>query len=184
MSALQAKIARYVTTQWVMSVIALVLAMAFYFAGIRPAQNDRATIVASIAEQNRQLNEGRARAQNLPVIEAEVEQLRSRLERFDKKLPKKPDMDQFMREITRVSEASSLKKVSVQPGSPKRSELFSEMPIALNFTGEFPNVVKFLERTEDMQRLTRVRSLGIKTRDAQNGTVEVDVSMSIYFADE
>src|SRR5205814_9891581 len=114
--------------------------------------------------QSQELNEGRARAQNLPVIESEVEQLRTRLERFDKKLPKKPDMDQFMREITRVSELASLKKVTVQPGSPKRSELFSEMPIALNFTGDFTSVVNFLQQTEEMQRLTRVRSLAIKTK--------------------
>lgn len=184
MSALQAKIARYVTAQWALAAVALVMAAGFYFAGIRPAQNARAAILADLSGQRRQLNEGRARAQNLPLIEAEVEQLRTRLERFDKKLPKKPDMDQFMREITRVSEESSLKKVSVQPGSPKRSDLFSEMPIVLNFTGEFPSVVKFLSQTEDMQRLTRVRSLAIKSRDAGNGTVEVDVSMSIYFADE
>ncbi len=184
MSTLQAKIARYATIQCVLGGIALIVVTVFYFAAIRPAQNERAAILASISAQKLQLNEGRAKAQNLPVIEAEVAQLRSRLERFDKKLPKKPDMDQFMREITRVSEASLLKKVSVQPGSPKRSELFSEMPIALNFTGEFPNVLNFLQQTEEMQRLTRVRSLGIKTRDAQNGMVEVDVSMSIYFADE
>jgi len=184
MSGLQTKIARYAKIQWTLSAVALLLVAGFYFVGIRPAQNQRLAILSSISDQRLQLNEGRARAQNLPLIEAEVEQLRTRLERFDKKLPKKPDMDQFMREITRVSEQASLKKVSVQPGSPKRSDLFSEMPIALNFTGDFPSVVNFLSQTEEMQRLTRVRSLAIKSRDAQNGTVEVDVSMSIYFADE
>jgi len=184
MQNLQNKIARYATVQWTLGGIALLLAVAFYFAGIRPAQNQRASILAAIQTQRLDLNVGRARAQNLPVIEAEVEQLRTRLERFDKKLPKKPDMDQFIREITRVSEQASLKEVNVQPGSPKRSDLFSEMPISLNFTGDFPSVVNFLQQTEEMQRLTRVRSLAIKTKDAQAGTVEVDVSMSIYFADE
>jgi len=184
MHRLQDQIARYRTVQWTLGGVALLVATVFYFGGIRPAQVQRGSIVSAIESQRADLNLGKARAQNLPIIEAEVNLLKTRLERFDKKLPKKPDMDQFMRDITHVSEQASLKKVTVQPGSPKRSDLFSEMPIVLNFTGDFTSVVNFLQQTEEMQRLTRVRSLAIKTKDALAGSVEVDVSMSIYFADE
>jgi Tfp pilus assembly protein PilO len=181
---LQSQIRRYGTLQGGLGVVALLLTAAFYLIGIRPAQTQRALIESTITAQEKELRLGQARAQSLPVVEHQVEELRSRLQRFDKKLPKKPDMDQFMRDITRVSDAASLKKVTVQPGTPKRSDLFSEMPITLNFTGDFPSVVTFLKQTEEMQRLTRVRSLAIKTKDPQKGSVEVDVSMSIYFADE
>jgi len=184
MNGLQNQTARYATMQGAMAVLALLLLGGFYLMGIRPAQSQRAVVVSMIDTLKTDLANGQLEAQQLPLVKAQVEQLKSRLERFDKKLPKKPDMDLFMREITRVSDEAALKKVTVQPGSPKRSELFSEMPIAINFTGDFPSVVNFLKQTEEMQRLTRVRSLNIKTRDAQQGTVDVDVSMSIYFADE
>ena len=184
MKSLQNQIGRYAKLQWSLGGAALLVVGVFYFGGIRPAENQRVAMQAQIAAMQLDLNTGLARAQNLPVIEQEVELLKSRLERFDKKLPKKPDMDQFMREITRVSEQAALKKVTVQPGSPRRSDLFSEMPISLNFTGDFQAVLNFLQQTEEMQRLTRVRSLNVKTKDPQQGNVEVDVAMSIYFADE
>lgn len=184
MQNLQTQIGRYKTMQSCMAGLAVLMICGFYFACIRPAQNQQAAIASLIASKKTELVVGQARAANLPAVKAEVDQLKGRLERFDKKLPKKPDMDLFMREITHVSEQASLKKVTVQPGTPKRSDLFSEMPIALNFTGDFNSVVAFLKQTEEMQRLTRVRSLNIKTKDAQQGNVEVDVSMSIYFADE
>ncbi|CAN5400648.1 hypothetical protein BH10PLA1_BH10PLA1_02580 [soil metagenome] len=184
MQTLQNQTAKYKTLQLSMGALALLMAGGFYFVGIRPAQKQRAAVVSMIDSVKGDLAAGQQRAMALPGVKSEVEQLKARLERFDKKLPKKPDMDQFMREITRVSDQASLKKVTVQPGSPKRSELFSEMPIALNFTGDFQSVVNFLKQTEEMQRLTRVRSLSIKTKDPQQGSVEVDVSMSIYFADE
>jgi Tfp pilus assembly protein PilO len=95
-----------------------------------------------------------------------------------------PDMDQFMREITQVSEDAALKKMTVQVGAPKRDDRLSEMPIGLNFTGDFNHVLTFLRQTEEMQRLTRIRSLTIKTRDARQGAVDVDVALNIYFADE
>jgi len=184
MQTLQNQTGTYKTMQIGMAVLALLMAGVFYFGAIRPTEQQRGVVASMTSSLKSDLAIGQIRAQNLPAVKAEVDLLRSRLERFDKKLPKKPDMDQFMREITRVSEEAALKKVTVQPGSPRRSELFSEMPIALNFTGDFNSVVSFLKQTEEMQRLTRVRSLAIKTKDPQQGSVEVDVSMSIYFADE
>ncbi len=184
MQTLQNQIGRYHTLQGCMAALAVLMVISAYLVGIRPTQKQQAVVAALIDAKKAELTRGQARAQLLPAVKAEVDQLKDRLERFDKKLPKKPDMDQFMRDITHVSEQASLKKVTVQPGTPKRSDLFSEMPISLNFTGEFPAVVTFLRQTEEMQRLTRVRSLSIKTKDPLQGSVEVEVSMSIYFADE
>lgn len=179
---LQSQAARYATLQGVLAVGALLMVMAVYWIGIRPALKQRGVLLTAMDVQRRDLATGQSRLKDLKQREREVEQLRARLEH--KKLPRKPDMDQFMRDITRVSDQSALKKMTVQLGSPKRSDLFSEMPIALTFTGDFASVVSFLKQTEDMQRLTRVRSLSIKSRDPEAGAVEVEVAMNIYFADE
>ena len=184
MSSLQQQIARYARVQLAMAVIAIVAVASIYFAAIRPAQLRRKAMLASIQTEQELLQAEQRRVALLPQMQVQVNDLRNRLSHFDKKLPSKPDMDQFMRDVTRVSEQSSLKNMTVTPGSPKRSDLFSEMPIVLNFTGGFPSVFDFLHQTEQMQRLLRVRSLQIKASDVQSGTVEVNLSMSIYFADQ
>jgi Tfp pilus assembly protein PilO len=184
MQTLKNQSGRYGAMQSAIGILALVLLVVFYFAAIRPADQRRWAAVVGIQAQKAQLALNQREAAKLPTVREEVHQLKNRLHGLDKKLPKRPDTDQFGREITQVSERYSLKKVNMQVGAPRRSDVVSEMPIALNFTGDFESVVAFLRETEELQRLTRVRSLSIKTRDAVKGAVDVDVAMNIYFADE
>lgn len=184
MKTLRNQSGRYGTLQWAMGILALLLLALFFFATILPANRRRALAVEKTRMHRVQLAANEKEAMQLPAVKEEVKQLKSRLNGLDKKLPKRPDTDQFGREITQVSENCSLTKVNMQVGAPRRTELFSEMPIGLNFTGDFTSVVAFLRQTEDLQRLTRVRNLSIKTRDASKGLVDVDMAMNIYFADE
>jgi hypothetical protein len=48
------------------------------------------------------------------------------------------------------------------------------------------SVFSFLRQTEQMQRLTRVKELKLKSSDRADkaGQVEVELSMNIYFAAE
>jgi Tfp pilus assembly protein PilO len=184
MKTLRNQSGRYGTLQWAMGLLALMLLALFFFATILPANRRRAASAESTRMLRTQLASNEKEATQLPAVKEEVKQLKSRLTGLDKKLPKRPDTDQFGREITQVSEACALKKVNMQVGAPRRTELFSEMPIGLNFNGDFNSVIAFLRQTEELQRLTRVRSLSIKSKDPSKGQVEVDVAMNIYFADE
>ena len=47
----------------------------------------------------------------------------------------------------------------------------------------FLNACTFLRQTEEMQRLTRVRSISIRSKDGKLGQVEVQMAMNIYFAE-
>jgi Tfp pilus assembly protein PilO len=184
MQTLKNQSARYGPMQSAMGVLALVLLAVFYFAAIRPADQRRAAAVVGIQAQKSQLVVNQREAAKLPGVRVEVRRLKNQLDGLDKKLPKRPDTDQFGREITQVSEQCSLKKVNMQVGAPRRADVVSEMPIALNFTGDFESVIAFLQQTEDLQRLTRVRSLSIKSRDAPPGARDGGRAQNIYFADE
>ena len=82
--------------------------------------------------------------------------------------------------------SAALRKVTVTPSViPTRSELFAEQPVSLKFEGDFLSVFSFLRQTEEMQRLTRVRELRLRSDDraARPGQVEVELSMNIYFSE-
>ena len=49
-----------------------------------------------------------------------------------------------------------------EPGVPNRTDLYTEWPIALKFEGDFNSVFAFLRRTEEMSRLTQVKSMKVK----------------------
>ena len=183
MRSLQTQLAWCVKAQWGLGIGLVVILAAFYFVGYRPQHAKLKERKAQIQQKQQEMDAANTRVANLPAVAIEVEKLRTKLERFNKKLPKQQDLGQFIRDITTLSQQSSLKKLTVQPGAPKRTPLYCELPVLLNFEGDFLNVFSFLRQTEDMQRLTRVNSLTVETKDAKHGQVEVQVSMNIYFSE-
>ncbi len=160
--------------------------LAVYLVQIRPA-------VLQLAEVHRQyqaacvsLQQDQVETAKLPQVELEIERLHQRVERFDKKLSKPRDLAPFISDIQRISQESSLKMLYSQSDTkPRRTDQFSELPIKLTFEGDFQNgVVEFLRKTEDMQRLTRIQKLDIRSSEAHDGQVKAELTMNIYFAEE
>ena len=164
--------------------IAFLLCAQFFW--IRPFNRalDSANARAALAQN--ELTDDQQRAKNLPSVEREIARLRKRVERFDKVLPKQQDLAQFMSEVTRISQDASLRKLSWHLDSkPRKSDQFTELPIQFTFEGDFQSgVLQFLQGTEDMPRLTRVRKLNLKASDAHDGQVRAEITMNIYFGDE
>jgi len=167
--------------QYVLGGSIVLMFLGFYLVGMRPKESQLRQLREQIVQRERELNANQARANNLPVIEMDVEMTRVRLERFDKKLPKQQELGQFIREITQLSNRYNLRKLIVQPGVHQKFDLFAAQPISLNFEGDFLDVFTFLRQTEGMQRLTRVQSISVRCVDSKLGTVEVQLSMNIYF---
>ena len=171
--------------QWVLGVVLAVMVIGFYAVAYRPNKQKLEGLEMQIDAKRRDLTSNRTRVQILPDVLLAVNEMRTRLERFDKKLPKEPELHGFINSITEVSaQAGTRNKWTVEPGVPVRSELYAEWPISLKFEGDFVNVFNFLRRAEEMQRLTRVKGLKLRGIDAgKSGQVQVELSMNIYFAE-
>jgi Tfp pilus assembly protein PilO len=170
--------------QWVLALSLGLLVLGFYAVAYHPNSQKLESLKTQIDTQRRDLLANRSRARILPDVLMAVNETRTRLERFDKKLPRQPDLSSFMNDISEVSHQASLRKVEVKPGAPARSELYTEWPIALTFEGEFNSVFAFLRRAEEMQRLTRVKGLKVRnTEPWRSGQVQVELSMNIYFSE-
>jgi type IV pilus assembly protein PilO len=181
MRALQSQIVVCARAQWVLATAAVLLVGGFYLFGYRPATQELQGLQQQISSKERTLEVSRVRAADLPSVAREVDYLQMRLQRFDKKLPKQQDLDQFIRDVDRYSQDSALRNLVVQPGAVRRHELFAELPITLRFQGDFTAVHAFLRQIEDMPRLTRVRSLQVRSRDGRTGLVDVELSTAIFY---
>jgi Tfp pilus assembly protein PilO len=161
----------------------LVFVAAFYLIGYRPASTRLVSLRQDIEIKQRELKDNQSRTQIRPIVEQKVNELRRKLERYDKKLPRQQDFGQFYNDITFLGRQSALEKCSVEPAAvPKRNDRFIELPIDLRFEGNFLNVFSFLRQIDQMQRLTRVQNLKV-TSKGNSGQVEVQLSMNIYYAE-
>ncbi len=171
--------------QWGLAGFTLVLVTTFYLLGYRPRTTRLRELDARVRSQQRDLTSARLQTRILPDVATEVEQLKAKLERSKKSIPRQQELPQFIRDVTQLSQQATLKKFGYKPGIPSRGEVVCELPIQFAFEGDFLNVFAFLRNTEEMPRLTRVRGMTIKSRDRdRNGQVQVELSMNIYFSAE
>jgi Tfp pilus assembly protein PilO len=177
---------RFAQAQWAMAVALALISAALYLMEIRPASRDLEQVHKQFQLAQWELQQDQAQAGSLPKVEMEIARLKQRVERFDKQLPREPDLAPFIKDVYRISEESSLKKLDWHAvPTPKRTEEFAELPIRFSFEGDFQTgIVEFLRRTEDLQRLTRIQKLDIKAGDARDGRGKAELTMNIYYAEQ
>jgi len=172
--------------QWLLGLALTLLLAGFVLFGYRPTSRRLADLQMQIDNKRRDLTSNLARVKILPDVIATVTDLRTKLEKFDKQLPKQQEIPQFLKDIDAMVRNASLRGVAVEPALlPLHSELYSEIPVSMKFKGDFLSVFSFLRQTEEMQRLTRVKDLKLKSddRSSKPGQVEVELSMNIYFSE-
>jgi Tfp pilus assembly protein PilO len=168
----------------ILGVTVIVLLCGFIAVVYRPSSERLDGLRRQAEEQRHRLNDNLSQVRILPDVMLTVDRMQNRLERFDKKLPRQPELGPFINDITEVSHQASLRKVTVEPGVPARTDLYTEWPISLKFEGDFVSVFAFLRRAEAMQRLTHVKGLKVRSTDnGKSGQVQVELSMNIYFSE-
>jgi Tfp pilus assembly protein PilO len=166
-----------------MSALLGVMVLLFIFAGYVPAKHRLDALHGQIDTKTREVEDNQNKARNLPLLALEVQELESRVRDYDRQFPKQADLGDFIKDITRVSQQLALRDWKYQPGAPKRGDSYFELPIQMNFQGDFLNVYAFLSEVEHLQRLTRVRKLAIRAKDLKSGLVEVEIGLNIYFSE-
>jgi Tfp pilus assembly protein PilO len=171
--------------QWALAVALAVACGGFYVVGIRPASLRSSVVRTRLVAQQAELQLARERIKGLPEIEQETEALRQQVEHFQKTVPDANDLPQAIADVTQFGRESSVLDLQWRSDAkPRRTEQYTELPIQFTFGGDFNGVFDFLHRTEEMQRLTRVKKLDIKARPGGGGLVDVQLTMNLYFTEE
>jgi Tfp pilus assembly protein PilO len=183
MRTLQGQIIWCKRAQWTLAVLMAAALAAFYWLGYRPQSQRLALLRAAVASRQAELQENQRRARKRNDIAARNEKLEAELERM-KKPSRQQELPELIKDLERGKAQASLRRYEQKLGVPVRSDLYCEQPIAMSFEGDFTSVFDFLRSADQIQRLTRIRSLKLKSRDDRTGQVQANLSMNIYFATE
>lgn len=154
----------------------------FYFVFYHPAHKRLSTLNLEAAHTSLNIQSNHAAANDLHTLEATVQRLQTELA-TSRNLPDTADVPVFMRSMTELSQRTNLSSFKWMPQSAKPQAMCREMPISLQFSGNFDDVAGFLLQAEEMPRLMRLRRLQVKRKDDQNGVVDVELVLNIYYAD-
>jgi Tfp pilus assembly protein PilO len=184
MRSVQSQIGWCVRAQWTMTSIMVSLIALYFLFGYWPANRRLSAMAGEMATKSRQLGVNQSRASNLSTLAWEVDRLRLKLDRNNKKLPKTAEYGEFLKEMSTAAQQLGIQKLSNTPGTVKREELFGQIPITMSFEGAFTDVFRFIRELEGMSRLTRVRTLGVHSKSSKSGQVDVTMTMNIYFSEQ
>jgi len=160
----------------------VILAVVFFYV---PGGRKLEEIESAIVSRKTTLSAEAERAAIVPQLLQHVNAMKARYnERWEKKLPQRVELGGFLREISKNLAQGELSGQLIEPGNPEQEDLFHTLPIVMRFEGTFDALTNFLERLDQMERLTRVRKLHVVADTKQAPSkLSVELLLNIYFTD-
>jgi Tfp pilus assembly protein PilO len=183
MRTLKQQMVWYGRVQWALAFGVVGGLLLFYLLGDRPLQGRLEALKVQIESKKRDLAESQNRARSLPLVAFECQQLESQVLTYDRQFPRQMDLGPFIRDLTQVSQELSLRDWKYRPGAPVKNDVYFELPVQMQFEGDFSSVTLFMRQVELLPRLTRVKSLKIENKDPGTGKVAVELALNIYFSE-
>ena len=184
MRTMQSQILWCARMQKALAVLVCTMLLTFYFFSYRPETARLAELKKTIISREQELQANKIAASARNEIAARNERLRQELDRI-KKPSKQTELADLIKEITLFGDQSSLKKFDkkVSP-MPMRGDMYVEQSVSLTFEGDFTNIFNFLRSLDEMHRLTRIRSMSLKSKDLSGGKVQGQMAMNVYYSAE
>ncbi|MHC4982554.1 MAG: type IV pilus inner membrane component PilO [Planctomycetota bacterium] len=168
----------------VLGILAAMVISATLFVYV-PQASSREQLETEIATLKTSLAADAEKARVVPQMLRHIDEMKKRYnKRWEKKLPKRKELGAFLREISENLEREELAGKLIEPGNPKKEELFHTLPILMRFQGSFTALSNFLDRLDRMERLTRIQNVHISADNNHVPAVlDVQLRMNIYFTD-
>jgi Tfp pilus assembly protein PilO len=140
-----------------------------------------------MAQREQTLTVSAEKVSVVPTMLREVEALKARYKGWERRLPKRKELGEFLKEISGYMAEHDLTNQSIEPGSPTRERLFHRFPIIIRFEGDYMQTAAFLKRLDGMQRLTRIQRLRVsrpRSSDKERtDDLKVEMQLNIYFTE-
>ncbi len=131
-------------------------------------------------QQQEKLVKAKEEYSHLGELNKKVTLLRNVVNRLYKRMPAKGEFGSSLEKIVAGLNASKLVTEEISPQSPKSEEKFSEMPININFKGNFENICTFLAGLENLDRLIRIENLRLEGDTGSTPVIKARMVLNVY----
>jgi len=114
------------------------------------------TIEANNATLEQQIKKVQEFARNLEVKKMDFRNLSQELDGLKASVSENLDLPDFMKSTLTEARKVGLKVISLKPAENKKEEFYVEQAFDLTFRGAYVQLISFLERLANMQKLVRV----------------------------
>jgi type IV pilus assembly protein PilO len=124
-----------------------------------------------------------AQAINLEALEAQQQQVNLYVERLEKQLPSKAEMDALLSDINQAGSGRGLQFQLFKPGQEMLRDYYAERPIDIKVTGSYHDIGEFAADMAKMPRIVTLNNLNLTT--GTNGMLQLDaVAKTFRYLDQ
>ena len=160
----------------VVSTLLVLIVVAYWFMSFQPAQQQRNDLVIRAQELQRNLNNARTVASNVPAFEAEVAGLQRDLDLALKQLPDRKQFEDLLRDISTAGKKVGVTIKSIDRDKEIRRDFYAEVPFKIEIEGSYHDLARFFEMVATLPRIVNMGGLNIKVASESRQSTRLKVS--------
>ena len=157
------------------------LVAASWWFGFNKVTERKDQLRADMAVKQRELADLQEATADVADLERQIEDLQRAIDFFEGKLPREKEVNDLLREVSRAAESSQLEIRKFEPVKTIRGSHYSELPVRIQLAGEFEGFYAYILALEKLARITRVTDMTLKKMQDRNGSMEAEMTISIFF---
>ncbi len=142
------------------AIVVLVCAVYVYFLYL-PATSTLEGIRDQQLQLQRKLTEVRTVAGNEEAVKEEIAALEKKLDVALRQLPDSKELPVLLTDITSLGKNAGLEFKAFRPKEEVRRDFYAEVPIDIEFTGDFHDIATFFDEISRLPRIVNVGSLDV-----------------------
>jgi type IV pilus assembly protein PilO len=159
----------------------LALLAASWWFGFKKVAERKEQLRTEMAIKQKELTDLEEATADVADLQKQVDDLQKAIDFFEGKLPREKDVNDLLREVSKAAEVSRLEIRQFEPIQTIRGSHYSELPVRIVLAGDFEGFYSYLLELEKLARITRVTEMKLKKMQERNGSMEAEMTLSIFF---
>ena len=134
---------------------------AIYYGLCAPRIKEMAELKTRQEELQRQIQENRSIANNLPRFKAEYEQLKTDLDNALTELPNQKEIPSLLTSISSMGKGAGLDFLLFRPKPEVPKDFYAEVPVDIAVAGTFYNVADFFVAVSKLPRIVNINNVSV-----------------------
>jgi len=159
----------------VVSALLVAIAAGYWFLSYQPLQEQRHELVDKAQQLQRELNNARSVANNVPGFEAEVASLERDLELALKQLPNRKQFEDLLQDISTAGKKVGVAIKSIDRDKEVKRDFYAEVPFKIEIEGGYHDLARFFEMVASLPRIVNIGALSIKVETESEAATRLKV---------
>lgn len=159
-----------------LALVLIVEGAALFYGLHRPKMNELTELKAKQEELQKQIQESRSIANNLPRFKAEYEQLKKDLDNALTELPNQKEIPSLLTSISNQGKGAGLDFLLFRPKPEVPKDFYAEVPVDIAVAGTYYQVADFFVSVGKLPRIVNITNVNVSDIKESNGRTALKVS--------